>query len=125
MCSCFILFERRKDLKGGSRKRSCVTFFPPLVALRPPPVADKGSKSAVQNKELKECAPSAPHNDYILDGNLVRGVAIHRSHKQGRCFRSDDTYSSATSLKQEYTLCAPVLFYLNGEGLDGSVAPFM
>jgi hypothetical protein len=25
------------------------------VALRPPPVADKGSKSARQNKELKDC----------------------------------------------------------------------
>ena len=36
------------------------------VALRPPPVAEQGSKSARQNKELKECAPSAPHNDYIL-----------------------------------------------------------
>ena len=36
------------------------------VALRPPPEADKGNKSALQNKELKDGAPSRPHNDYIL-----------------------------------------------------------
>ena len=49
-------------------KRS-ISFF--AVALRPPPVADKGSKSAVQNKELKDSAPSCPHNDYILDWGKV------------------------------------------------------
>ena len=36
------------------------------VALRPPPVADKGSKSARQNKELKEATLVATNNDYIL-----------------------------------------------------------
>ncbi len=39
-----------------------------LVALRPPPVADKGSKSAVQNKECREPAPRAKRDDYILYG---------------------------------------------------------
>jgi hypothetical protein len=36
------------------------------LALRPPPVADEGSKSARQNKELKEAALVATNNDYIL-----------------------------------------------------------
>ncbi len=36
------------------------------VALRPPPVAEEGSKSARQNKEYREPVPRAKRDDYIL-----------------------------------------------------------
>ena len=45
--------------------------------MRPPPVAEEGSKGAAQNKELKECAPSAPRNDYILGWkNIIQNKEV-------------------------------------------------
>jgi len=54
------------------------------VALRPPPAADEGSKSALQNKELKECAPSTPHNDYILVRTSFKSCHSTRQKKKAR-----------------------------------------
>lgn len=50
-----------------------------MVALRPLPVAEKGSKSAVKNKEHKEVPLSTTQGDYILDGKR----AWFRSHHYG------------------------------------------
>ena len=59
--------KNSSELRAKNSPQDC--FFNALsshVALRPPPVAEEGSKSALQNKELKDSAPSCPHNDCIL-----------------------------------------------------------